>query len=38
MKMVDDKKYLELELKEAKANTWESKAQKIIELVNKDER
>lgn len=38
IKKVDDKKYLELELKEAKENTWESKAEKIIELVNKDER
>lgn len=36
LKLFDDKKYLNTELKEANMNTWESKAKEILELVNEE--
>ena len=36
LKLFNDKKYLKTELIEANMNTWESKANEILELVNKE--
>ena len=35
LKLCNDKKYKKIELDEASANTWDSKADQILELVNK---
>ena len=37
MQLINDKKYLELEMKEAKENTWTQKADILIDLLNNKE-
>lgn len=37
IKLENDKEYLKTELAEAKANTWESKAREILELMNQED-
>ena len=37
LKLKNDKKYLDLETKEAKENEWREKALAIINLIKKDE-
>ena len=36
LKLEKDKKYLATEMKEAKENTWDSKADDILKLVNEE--